>query len=382
MKSKKVLLIALMFVIVAFVLLSSCSSFADKDDHTDISGTYYAVKDGKFDADSWFSIASDGTWIDDDDDRGTWKIKNNVLLITHYITLEAVLDGDSFYLIELDEAVEYVKRDHAPETGDFWSDKYIILLDTDGGTTDKIIYKYYSGETINLPVPEKEDYKFKGWFDFWNKKYATGSSMPSLNIVLTAKWDKKVTAYSDEYVFFSPAIEGKKQNDIYYYNYNNITKYVYVELTCDSVGGKYSVGTANNFDLLSHKDMEYYVQNSEYQLKWYYGDWSKPNGSQTFTLSYGSNIQLLAVENSQGQIQCRYLLDFYVKQDCEVQLYSSVSMTQPFSTTRGYIGEMLEESELEKYKMAVYDFDYWLCYNTLGEYVPFDFTTELSGDIK
>lgn len=388
MKNKKFLFVvatALIIFALAFTLCA-CSRYSGsdaQDDINDISGTYYAVKDGKFDADDWFRLSSDGTWVDCNDDNGTWIKKNNVLSLTHYITLDAVMDGDTFYLIVLDEPIEYVKRDHAPETGEVWSDKYVILLDTDGGATDKLIYKYRSGEKINLPVPEKEDYKFKGWYDFFKRKYATGSSMPSQNIVLTAKWDKKVTAYSDEYVFFSPAIEGKKQTDLYYYNYSNITKYIYVELTCDSLGGKLNVGMSNNFDLLSHKDMEYYVQNPEYQLKWYYGDWSKPNGSQTFTLGYGSNIQLLAVENSQGQIQCRYLLDFYVKKDCEVKLYNSVSASKPYTTVRGYIGEMVDEYELEQYKMAEFDFDYWLCYDSLiGAYVPFDFTTELSGSVE
>ena len=389
MKSNKkrilfVLAILTMAILLSFVFVACDKAGTDKTgtdaDMEELEGIYYAVKNGKFESDNWFNISKDGTWTDDDDLNGTWTVRGNRICFNWAFSLDGIIDGDSFYLIELDEVVEYVRRDSAPKQGEFWTDKYVILLDTNGGSVSKEILKYYKGDKVNLPTPEKENEKFKGWFDFFGNKYSTGSSMPAQNIVLYAKWEKKVTDYSDEYVFFSPAIEGKKHSDEYYYLYPNISKYIYVELTCDSVGGKYNLGTPSNFDLLHHIDMKYHVQSSGYQLKWYYGDWSQPNGSQTFTLNYGSNIQLLAVENSQGQIQCRYLLDFYVKRDVEVELYRSISATSSYETVRGYVDEMIDEKDLEPYE---YDgFDCWLCYDsTTKSYKPYDFTTVLTGDI-
>lgn len=389
MKSNKkrilfVLAILTMAILLSFVFVACDKAGTDKTgtdaDMEELEGIYYAVKNGKFESDNWFNISKDGTWTDDDDLNGTWTVRGNRICFNWAFSLDGIIDGDSFYLIELDEVVEYVRRDSAPKQGEFWTDKYVILLDTNGGSVSKEILKYYKGDKVNLPTPEKENEKFKGWFDFFGNKYSTGSSMPAQNIVLYAKWEKKVTDYSDEYVFFSPAIEGKKHSDEYYYLYPNISKYIYVELTCDSVGGKYNLGTPSNFDLLHHIDMKYHVQSSDYQLKWYYGDWSQPNGSQTFTLNYGSNIQLLAVENSQGQIQCRYLLDFYVKRDVEVELYRSISATSSYETVRGYVDEMIDETDLNPYEYD--EFDYWLCYDsTTKSYKPYDFTTILTGDI-
>ena len=389
MKSNKkrilfVLAILTMALVLSCALVACDKAGTDKTgtdaDMEELEGIYYAVKNGKFESDNWFNISKDGTWTDDDDLNGTWTVRGNRICFNWAFSLDGIIDGDSFYLIELDEVVEYVRRDSAPKQGEFWTDKYVILLDTNGGSVSKEILKYHKGDKVNLPTPEKENEKFKGWFDFFGNKYSTGSSMPAQNIVLNAKWEKKVTDYSDEYVFFSPAIEGKKHSDEYYYLYPNISKYIYVELTCDSVGGKYNLGTPSNFDLLHHIDMKYHVQSSDYQLKWYYGDWSQPNGSQTFTLNYGSNIQLLAVENSQGQIQCRYLLDFYVKRDVEVELYRSISATSSYETVRGYVDEMIDETDLNPYEYD--EFDYWLCYDsTTKSYKPYDFTTILTGDI-
>lgn len=282
---KKIGYLIVIVLCVALVLeLCSCSFFRDlisntNDDFDKMEGIYYAVKNGKFEPDNWFNVSKDGTWTDDDGLDGTWTVTENKIYFHWAFTIDGIIDGDSFYLIELDEVVEYVKRDSAPKQGEFWTDKYIILLDTDGGSVSEEILKYHSGDEIFLPTPEKENGKFKGWFDLYDKKYTTGTSMPAKNIVLYAEWEQKVTDYSDEYVFFSPAIEGKKQIDEYYYLYSNITKYIYVELNCDSVGGKYNLGMPSNFDLLDHIDMQYYVQSSDYQLKWYYGDWSQPNGN-------------------------------------------------------------------------------------------------------
>ena len=389
MKSNKKRILFVLAILTMAVILMCIFAACDKvgtdktgtdADMEELEGIYYAVKNGKFESDNWFNISKDGTWTDDDDLNGTWTVRGNRICFNWAFSLDGIIDGDSFYLIELDEVVEYVRRDSAPKQGEFWTDKYVILLDTNGGSVSKEILKCYKGDKVNLPTPEKENEKFKGWFDFFGNKYSTGSSMPAQNIVLYAKWEKKVTDYSDEYVFFSPAIEGKKHSDEYYYLYPNISKYIYVELTCDSVGGKYNLGTPSNFDLLHHIDMKYHVQSSDYQLKWYYGDWSQPNGSQTFTLNYGSNIQLLAVENAQGQIQCRYLLDFYVKRDVEVELYRSISAKNSYGTVRGYMDEMIDEKDLEPYE---YDgFDCWLCYDsTTKSYKPYDFTTVLTGDI-
>jgi len=395
MKKHLLILIAIM-IIICVAMLAGCDMFkgSQGNNNVDVDGTYYAVENGYLNPNDWIKLettnkfgAKQRKWSDSDGLDGTFNMTNeNIELSWDLFPLSGIVRGNSMYLIQLDELAEYVKQDSVPENVVWPEDnKYAVLLDADGGTVDDVLYKFEVGEQMSgLPTPQKEGYKFLGWYAAWNVKYTSASIMPQKNVALTAKWEAKVTSYSDDYVYFKPAIEGKKHEDFYYYNYANVMKYVYVELTSDVVGGKLYLGTQNNFDLAEYtNEMEYKAQSSDYVLNWYYGDWSKPNGSQTFTLNYGSNIQLLAVTNKTGQILCRYLLDLYVRQDYELKLYDSIVSSNAYENMRIIEGDDINLDNLPQREKSGLTFDSWVCWNAAtASYEPYDASNVVSGNIE
>ena len=395
MKKHLLILIAIM-VIICVAMLAGCDMFkgSQSNNNGDVDGTYYAVKNGYLNPNDWIKLETTDKmgdkqrkWSDSDGLDGTFNMTNeNIELSWDLFPLSGIVRGNSMYLIQLDDLAEYVKQDSVPENVVWPEDnKYAVLLDADGGTVDDVLYKFEVGEQMSeLPTPQKEGYKFLGWYAAWNVKYTSASIMPQKNVALTAKWEAKATSYSDDYVYFKPAIEGKKHEDFYYYNYANVMKYVYVELTSDVVGGKLYLGTQNNFDLAEYtNEMEYKVQSSDYVLNWYYGDWSKPNGSQTFTLNYGSNIQLLAVTNKTGQILCRYLLDLYVRQDYELKLYDSIVSSDAYENIRILEGDDIDLDNLPQREKSGLTFDSWVCWNSAtASYEPYDASNVVSSNIE
>lgn len=396
MKRHLLIILVIIMLILCVVILAGCDMFkgSQNKNDVDVNGTYYAVKNGYLNPNDWIKLETtkkmgvkQRKWSDSDGLDGTFNMINeNIELSWDLFSLSGIVRGNSMYLIQLDDLAEYVKQDSVPENVVWPEDnKYAVLLDADGGTVDDVLYKFEVGEQMSeLPTPQKEGYKFLGWYAAWNVKYTSASIMPQKNVALTAKWEAKATSYSDDYVYFKPAIEGKKHEDFYYYNYANVMKYVYVELTSDVVGGKLFLGTQNNFDLAEYtNEMEYKVQSSDYVLNWYYGDWSKPNGSQTFTLNYGSNIQLLAVTNKTGQILCRYLLDLYVRQDYELKLYDSIVSSGAYENIRILEGDDIDLDNLPQREKSGLTFDSWVCWNeSTASYEPYDVSNVVSGNIE
>ena len=396
MKRHLLIILVIIMLILCVAMLAGCDMFkgSQNNNDVDVNGTYYAVKNGYLNPNDWIKLETtkkmgvkQRKWSDSDGLDGTFNMANeNIELSWDLFSLSGIVRGDSMYLIQLDDLAEYVKQDSVPENVVWPEDnKYAVLLDADGGTVDDVLYKFEVGEQMSeLPTPQKEGYKFLGWYAAWNVKYTSASIMPQKNVALTAKWEAKATSYSDDYVYFKPAIEGKKHEDFYYYNYANVMKYVYVELTSDVVGGKLFLGTQNNFDLAKYtNEMEYKVQSSDYVLNWYYGDWSKPNGSQTFTLNYGSNIQLLAVTNKTGQILCRYLLDLYVRQDYELKLYDSIISSDAYDSIRIIEGGDIDLDNLPQREKSGLTFDSWVCWNeSTSSYEPYDVSNVVSGNLE
>lgn len=71
---------------------------------------------------------------------------------------------------------------------------YTVTLDANGGKVNKkskdtIIVSY--GENYELPIPEKEECIFMGWYTEGNKKIVSGESVISSNVNLIAHWEDK-----------------------------------------------------------------------------------------------------------------------------------------------------------------------------------------------
>ena len=65
---------------------------------------------------------------------------------------------------------------------------YKITFDSNGGSKVEAIY-VSDGKIVSLPIPEKEGYVFKGWYNK-DKKVEVGDTISS-DITLKAKWEKK-----------------------------------------------------------------------------------------------------------------------------------------------------------------------------------------------
>ena len=211
--------------------------------------------------------------------------------------------------------------------------KYTVTFNLNGGEGEIDSQSYAGGEVMkDLPIPERDGYRFVCWENSSGKVFYSTSIMPYENVRLIAKWEIIVTSYEDEYVYFKPATEGKKHDSSYYDSYTGVQQYLYIELTSDDLGGTDVVGKLNNFDLTMQEEMEFSVE-SGYTLLWYEGGWNNPNGAQMFTLNYGSNIQLLTVSEGQRVVK-RYLVDIYVRHDYYVSLYTNIYAGEPYDKVR------------------------------------------------
>ena len=255
-----------------------------------------------------------------------------------------------------------------------------VTFNVNGGDSEIQPREYQVGALMSLPVPEREGYRFIGWRDIFGEYYNSESAMPDEDLILTAVWEKKVTTFEDDYVRFAPATEGRKHNSDYYTEYTGVQTYLYVELTSDDLGGIDRVGKRNNFDLTQNVEMEFSVENG-YTLSWYEGSWNNPNGAQLFTLSYGSNIQLLTVSEGQRVVK-RYLVDIYVLHDYYVSLYEDIFDTEPYDVVRVIENErFLSETETKQHGEFEYDCRvYWN--DELEEYVPYTYTDRVTHDIS
>ena len=82
--------------------------------------------------------------------------------------------GDKEYLIE---EFEYIREEDL---------KYTISYDLDGGECKNLKEEFVSDESVTLPVPTKEGYKFLGWYE----EDTLVDKIENRNYNLKAKWEK------------------------------------------------------------------------------------------------------------------------------------------------------------------------------------------------
>lgn len=92
------------------------------------------------------------------------------------LTWTAVADSDIPFTGQITESITLYAIEWAP----------VIELDVNGGKTVPHIVAV-SGTSVSLPTPERENYRFIGWFDESGKE-AEISVMPETSISYTAKW--------------------------------------------------------------------------------------------------------------------------------------------------------------------------------------------------
>ena len=78
-------------------------------------------------------------------------------------------------------------------------DKYTIMFNPNGGSVSPTSLKIIEGRNIGvLPVPEKENCEFQGWYiDLENGVEITSDYVPTNNIELFAKWSSSITENLD-----------------------------------------------------------------------------------------------------------------------------------------------------------------------------------------
>ena len=259
--------------------------------------------------------------------------------------------------------------------------KYTVTFNLNGGEGEIDSQSYAGGEVMkDLPIPERDGYRFVCWENSSGKVFNSTSIMPYENVRLIAKWEIIVTSYEDEYVYFKPATEGKKHDSSYYDSYTGVQQYLYIELTSDDLGGTDVVGKTNNFDLTMQEEMEFSVE-SGYTLLWYEGGWNNPNGAQMFTLNYGSNIQLLTVSEGQRVVK-RYLVDIYVRHDYYVSLYTNIYASEPYDIVRVIENDRLP-ADIAVNTLSEFTYKERVYYNYETEsYETYQYSSPVRSDLK
>lgn len=257
-----------------------------------------------------------------------------------------------------------------------------VAFDLNGGNGEIQSMQFAVGEVMkDLPVPTRDGYKFICWEDLTDT-YTAASVMPDKELSLKAKWEKVNTGYSDKYVSLNPAFEGYKSELIRTKYENDVDKFIYVELTSDDLGGVNKIGESNNFNLRALEEMEYKV-NGGYTWAWFQGNFETPNGSQRFTLNYGSNIQFVTVSNDKGVVQQTYLLDIYVKHDYYIKLYKNIYEQAPYDTVRVIENDFFDEdTEVFDYENG-FEFDCRVFFNdSTSSYQKFVYTAPITQDLS
>ena len=235
--------------------------------------------------------------------------------------------------------------------------------------------------------PVKEGYDFIGWYEdesfvtpFVLADYAASEDRTDITVYARFELSLGAGRYEDEYISVSPATEGKKHDDSFYWEYaTGVQTYLYVELTSADLGGADKVGLPLNFDLGGDDELDFAVK-KDYTFDWYEGDWSTPNGAQMFSLGYGSNIQLLAVSDSSSVVH-RYLVDLYVLHDYSVELYANIYETKPFAELT-VIEQQRLPADVRIYETS-FDFKGYLRYDVQDDrYVTFDRSQPVMSDLK
>lgn len=239
-----------------------------------------------------------------------------------------------------------------------------VSFNLNGGNGSLDNMQFAVGEVMaTLPSPTRDGYTFICWeIPYIGEEYTSASVMPNRDLQLSARWEKNITGYSDEYVSFKPSSEGVKDSLIREMYRDEVDKFVYVEITSDDLGGIDNVGKQNNFNLRTLEGMQYSVK-SGYTWAWYQGNFDTPNGAQRFTLRYGSNIQFVTISDNSGVVQQTYLLDIYVKHDYYISLFRNIFEQEPYDKVR-VIENNRFSADTEVKESKKFEFDSRVYFNT------------------
>ena len=393
-------LIIILSIVCVFSFVAACFVACNQNDgKNSLNGTYYMYR-GNTKVPSRYYVLKDGKWNDESEQSGRYEVNgNNIMMyVVFFGHEEEYLDGTvSKGVLALREfnVVTYFCKDGAtpPASGNQGgsgtgtgttpsANNKTVTFDVNGGDREIEPMQYEVGKLMTgLPTPVRSGYNFVVWKDLNGRTYTSASVMPDENLTLYAYWEKIVSKYEDEYVSLKPASEGYKSDVAQEFVGGKADKAVYVEITSDDLGGVDKVGKDNNFTLRTMESMVYSIK-SGYKWNWFYDvDFNILNGAQKFTLEYGSNLQFLAIENSDGVVVQTYVLDIYVKRDFYVALYDNLQAQEPYDTVRVIENERFPADT--PVKQGVFEFDSRVYYNgNTRTYEPWDYATAMRGNLK
>ena len=318
---KFTLVVAIILLAILAVSLTACGGGGGTNS---IYGKYYEYENGAKNPDSYYELKSGNKWTCNTGESGEFTINGNAITI--------IFEGEEFMTGTVKNGILSLELWGMP-AGDYYKDG--AYPTSNGGSNN-------GGGSDN------------------------GDSKPEL------------PTYSDDYVEFSPAVEGiKNDDDFYLHYYDKVDEYIYVELDIEYVGLG-NAGKANNFRLGDWENLIFYT-NEGCLLTWYTdADFSRINGAQVFTLNYGSNIHFLTV-SSQGIVRKTYLVDFYLVRDCYINLCDHIG-GEPYASIRidegGTFDKNYEWRWADKFEV-----DERVYYNSsTGRYEKFDYSTIINQD--
>ena len=127
----------------------------------------------------------------DDSVELSWKVSDTAMaeLDSAKLTIKALKEG-SFTLTVTAKSGETASKEVTVVKGDAPAQKYTISWDLAGGAWDGAegVTEFTEGEKVTLPTPNKEGYKFLGWY----QGDAKVTEIASQNYTLVAKWEEVV----------------------------------------------------------------------------------------------------------------------------------------------------------------------------------------------
>ena len=204
MKLIRRILLAVGIIILSCVFITSCSLSSNKDDNSDITGTYYLYEDNLLDKSTYFKLSSD-SWTDENNDSGTYKLSESTIIFYMSELGNEELYRGTIGSGKLEISFEGIKTTYYKEGSEPTGDdskpddsssitKVNVTFDANGGSFTSgtsITVKKDKNSLISAPTsPTKNGEIFSGWTTekngniFWNFSEDKVVS----DITLYAKW--------------------------------------------------------------------------------------------------------------------------------------------------------------------------------------------------
>lgn len=170
----------------------------------------------------WKEIIYSIEYILDDGVNDALNVSSYTINSENILLKEAIKKGYTFngWFIDenYNEKIDLIKKGSVGNKvlyAKFIVNQYKITFNSDGGNFIESIKCDFDSDISSLPIPEKEDYSFIGWFTIVNNDYVQFKelSMPDMNLELIARWEKTKFNIYVQYTTSDNQVKSYKQGE-------------------------------------------------------------------------------------------------------------------------------------------------------------------------